>query len=361
MDGELVALPVVLGGLLLLQKPTLAAWGSAGALGMAAVLVKQNFADVLIVGAVLLVAEMAMRRCEWREVARRGPALGLGAMAMLVVVLSVAVLAGTTPSGLWDAVVLFRLQATQVIAASASPSTSWRLGRLLLVLVVTGTALVVALVLVRAARKPRSPWAMAAGVLAAWELFGAFAGGSYWLHYLVGLVPSLAVGAGLLASRPGRAPSLLRAAAVLAVASTAVTSLWGVVLGPPDNGEEKAVAMGRWLGATAEPDDSAAVLFGEPNILRVAGLDSPHPQLWSLPVRVRDPDLEELTTVLEGRDAPTWLVITGRGIATWGVDSQGADAVAREHYRLVGRFCGFTVALRIGLERDAAPLPKCAT
>jgi len=38
--------------------------------------------------------------------------------------------------------------------------------------------------------------------------------------------------------------------------------------------------------------------FGNPAILENAGMASPYPQLWSLPVRVLDPRLAEFTKVL---------------------------------------------------------------
>ena len=357
VNGELVALPLVLAGLLLLLRPTAWAWCGAGALGSAAMLVKQNFADVLVVAVVVLVAELVRGHVPPRAVLRRGLTLAAGALAMLLLVLAVAALRGTTPAGLWDAVVLFRAQAAGVIATSASSWTIWRLGRLLVILLVSGAGLVVGLLLARAWSGPRTPWVYGAAALATWEVAGAFAGGSYWLHYCIGLVPALVLAAGLLAARPDRLARALRWGVALVVASSCVANLWVIVVSRPD--EPTGTRIGSWLAASARPGDTAVVAFGEPDILRAAGLDSPYRELWSLPVRTRDPDLSDLTAVLAGPRPPTWLVVHGRSLATWGVDSEAAEAVARERYRPVRRLCGHTVLLRNGLARDVAPAPDC--
>ena len=65
----------------------------------------------------------------------------------------------------------------------------------------------------------------------------------------------------------------------------------------------------------------AVVAFGAANILEATGLRSPYPDLWSLPVRVHDPDLADLTALLDGPDRPTWLVVAGASLGTWGVDA----------------------------------------
>ena len=125
---------------------------------------------------------------------RARPVLGVavGAVATVGVAVWAAAARGTDPGELWDAVVVFRQQAAAVIASSATGSTPHRLGAMLLALVATG-APVLAVVLAR-----RLPARAAAGVLdlrwpalavLAWELFVVLGGGSYWLHYLMGLVP----------------------------------------------------------------------------------------------------------------------------------------------------------------------------
>jgi hypothetical protein len=75
------------------------------------------------------------------------------------------------------------------------------------------------------------------------------------------------------------------------------------------------------------------VLYGNPHLLWNAGLTSPYEELWSLPVRVRDPDLVELTAILRGPDAPTW-VIAWDDMEAWGIASATAREVVRQRYRL---------------------------
>ena len=41
------------------------------------------------------------------------------------------------------------------------------------------------------------------------------------------------------------------------------------------------------------------------------------------------------TILLRGADAPTWVVVAGASIDTWGVDATGADRVLARRYRLV--------------------------
>jgi hypothetical protein len=60
---------------------------------------------------------------------------------------------------------------------------------------------------------------------------------------------------------------------------------------------------------------------------------SPYAELWSLPVRVRDPQLVQLTHVLSGRRAPTWVVVNGTSLGTWGVDASAAQNVLEADYR----------------------------
>ena len=85
------------------------------------------------------------------------------------------------------------------------------------------------------------------------------------------------------------------------------------------------------------------VAFGAANILQATGLVSPYPDLWSLPVRVHDPDLADLTALLDGDDRPTWMVVAGTSLATWGVDATTADQALQEHYELATSAGGWTI------------------
>jgi hypothetical protein len=165
--------------------------------------------------------------------------------------------------------------------------------------------------------------------LLAWELTAVALGGSYWLHYLIGTVPGLVVAAGVVCRHRPRRAVVVALALAWAVGGTVVQDVRTGVGG--DSASDLAVE--RYLAAHARPGDTGVVAFGDPVLLQASGLASPYPQLWSLPVRVRDPHLTGLTTVLRSARRPTWLVVDGSSLATWGVDAARAQEVADRHYR----------------------------
>lgn len=321
VNGELLGLPFLLGGFAALltaaRSDRWLPWALlAGVLGASAALVKQSLLDVFVLAVVLLVA-----RRRFGAVA----AVVAAGLATAAVAVGLAVLRGTAPAELWDGVVVFRQEAAAVIASSATGSTPTRLGGMLLALLATGAPLL-AVALARRARGSQLWWPALA--VLTWELFVVLGGGSYWLHYLMGLVPGLVLltaAAGQRSPRPGR---LLATAYVLAGVSTAIALIF-VAVHPFERREGPAIA---WLDRHAQPGDTAVVAFGGPNILEETGLRSPYPDLWSLPVRVHDPDLERLTALLEGPERPTYVVVAGRSLGTWGIDASVADRVLADHY-----------------------------
>jgi hypothetical protein len=179
--------------------------------------------------------------------------------------------------------------------------------------------------------------------LLGWELVVVVLGGSYWLHYLMGLVPGLVLLAAAAAQRKLESGPSLYLPYVAAVVSTVATIAYVVAV--PIHRPEAPVID--YLQAEGHPGDTAIVAFGGANILRETGMTSPYEHLWSLPVRVRDPELTELTAVLAGDHAPTWVVANGPSLNTWGVDGTEADQVLRDRYRLAanaGRFAIFRLA-----------------
>lgn len=317
VNGELLGLPFLLGGcaavLMAARSDAWLRWALlAGVLGACGALVKQSLLDVFVLAVVLLL----MRR--------RFGALGAVAAAA-VATAGVAVLLaswrGTDPTELWGAVVVFRREAASVIASSATGSTTARLGGLLVALLASGAPLL-AVALARRVRGATLLWPALA--VLAWEVVVVLGGGSYWLHYLMGLVPGLVL---LTAAAPG-ADRVLKTAYAVCAASTAIALTW-VLVQPIDRPEEPAVT---WLDAHVRPGDTGMVAFGGANILQATGLSSPYPDLWSLPVRVHDPDLTALRTLLASVDRPTWLIVAGKSLGTWGVDADEADAVMADHY-----------------------------
>lgn len=331
VNGELLGLPFLLGGIVAALRSVMSSARSAlrwallaGAAGACAALVKQSLLDVFVIVVVLAVLS---RR--WR------PAVGAGIGAVLTVtaVVALASARGTDPGELWNAVVVFRREAAAVIAESATDSTPRRLGGMLLALVATGVPVLVAVLGRRLSRRatPQVPdlrWPALA--VLAWELIVVLLGGSYWLHYLMGLVPGLVLLTAAACQRPLPARRTLRTTYGLMAVSTVATLAW-VLIHPIERPEQPAID---WLDEHARSGETAVVAFGAANILQATGLTSPYPDLWSLPVRVHDPDLVHLTTVLDAADRPTWVVVAGASLGTWGIDATVADQVLAEHYEL---------------------------
>jgi hypothetical protein len=339
VNGELLGLPFLVGGSAAAIAGARAAsaraaflWAVlAGAAGAGGALVKQSLLDVFVVAVVLALVQRRLR-----------PLLGVavGAVGVVAVATWASTRRGTGPGELWDAVVVFRQQAAAVIADSATASTGTRLGALLLALLVSGAPVLV-VALARAVRRPTatpttsrttSPTAPdlrwpAAAVLV-WELAVVLGGGSYWLHYLMGLVPGLVLLTAAATQRPLVDRRFLTIAYGAVATSTAVALVW-VALHPIERPEAPAIA---YLDAHARPGDTAVVAFGGANILQATGLRSPYADLWSLPVRVHDPDLHRLAGLLAGPDRPTWLVVAGTSLGTWGVDATAADRMLAAHY-----------------------------
>ncbi|MDO7867223.1 polyprenol monophosphomannose synthase [Nocardioides jiangxiensis] len=342
VNGELLAVPFVLAGLCCLIRASRTCgsplwWAGAGAAAMAAALVKQNVVDVFVVAGVVI-AWQAVQRSRSHALAALA-ALVAGAAGVLGFVLGIAWLHGTSPAGIWDAVVTFRLQAAAVIATEASHHTAERAHVLALAWLWSGVPVLLAVAALRGARAGRAAgpplgW-MAVGLLG-WEAFGVVAGGSYWLHYLIGTVPGTVLVVARGVARARRTPVVSYAAALAVVAaSVALSTVHAVERGAHEPAGTAEVAS--WLAQHDRPGDTGLVAYGQSQILREAGLRSPYSHLWSLPVRVRDPRLEELRDVLSGPDRPTW-VVTGRyGLTSWAIDPSLAAPVLRAGYVQVAR------------------------
>ena len=166
-----------------------------------------------------------------------------------------------------------------------------------------------------------------------WESIGVVAGGSYWLHYLVGTVPGLVLAAATAAER-GRGRRIALGAVLGyagAVAAAGIITMTIATVGTP----AADLAVEGYLAAHSRPGDTGVIAFGDPALLEAAHLTSPYPELWSLPVRVRDPHLTDLTSVLTGPDRPTWVVVNGDSLGTWGVDASLAQPVLEREYQPV--------------------------
>ncbi|TNM38715.1 hypothetical protein FHP29_15420 [Nocardioides albidus] len=340
-NGEILAAPFILLGVLCLitalAEPVggrgLVLAAAAGSAGMAAALVKQNMVDVFVLALILI----PLSAGQVPQLGRRVLALGAGAVGTLTVVLASAATRGTSPVALWDAVVVFRIRAGAVIGSEASPATDHRMALVALAFVVSGAAITLLTTAFLAARTavkegPRAaPLPVAALAMAAWETLGVAAGGSYWLHYLTGLVPGVVLLACLVHPR-GRRRRVVEAC--LLVTGVACLAAWVHALtAPVDAAIARDGEVARYLRTHADPDDGVVVAFGRPDIVAASGLTSPYAHLWSLPVRVRDADLSELQAVLDSPDAPRWVVVSGHGLASWGIDADRAQASFVRSYR----------------------------
>jgi hypothetical protein len=297
------------------------------------VLLKQNVVDVFVVTSVLVV--LGLRHRQWRRAAALAVGVPAGAGITLALSLMWAEERGTEPLRLWDAVVTFRGEAASVIHSSSTSSTSGRFVELLLAAALSGAPFLLVVLAMRARRaasedSPQPDLRAPAAALLLWEVVAIGAGGSYWLHYLIGLVPGLVLLAVAAAQRPAAMRRWTSAAVAASVLSAVVATTTAAVTMPLYSADAAVASYLRSHGTTR---DTVVVGFGHPNIVYASGLRSPYEQLWSLPVRVRDPRLQELTRVLEGRRAPTWVVVNGSSLATWGVDATTAQQVLDARYR----------------------------
>lgn len=348
-DGEVLAVPFVLLGVACLVASTRRTWDrdavlltlAAGAAAMGAALVKQNVVDVFVLAAALL----ATGRHRLSRPGSRASTFAAGSLAVLVVVMATAAARGTSSSGLWDAVVVFRLQAAQVIGDSVSSGTQERLAQVVLSGVASGGAVLLLLsavgVLQTRRRDVRRPAggavdstlpgrALVVGALAMalWEACAVALGGSYWLHYLTGLVPGVILLVTLV--RPSdRWRRVLTVCLAYVVVASAVVWLHHATT-PVPHSDDAHVAG--YLRRHAHHSDGVVVAFGHPDIVAASGLASPYEYLWSLPVRVRDPHLRELGHVMSAPEAPRWVVVAGDSLGSWGLDADATQQLLVRHY-----------------------------
>lgn len=341
VNAELLAVPFVLAGVAAFLTARTSATPMrwlvlAGAAGAAAVLVKQNEIDVFVLALPAVFAWLP--RSRRLDPLRHLVTFGAGAALLAVPLLAVSAALGTGPIDLWGALVLFRIDAARVISTSAAPTIDLRLDHVLLLLLASGVPLLVA-GLAFFARRTRASATWPALVVLGWEMVSVLGGGSYWLHYLVCLVPGTILYAGLVTVDSRRAVVWTRVLVGYA-AAVAVVGMGELTMHPWSQ-----APAADWLATHARPGDTAVVAFGHPDILQAAGLSSPYPQLWSLPVRVRDPELEGFAHVLRDRHRPTW-VLTRSNLAGWGISPSTAPIALARHYRQVAVVDGIDVFRR---------------
>jgi hypothetical protein len=209
----------------------------------------------------------------------------------------------------------------------------------------------------RRALVSRTPVVWAVTAAGAVELAGVLLGGSYWPHYLIAPIPTLALAVGAAARTTTAAGQWTRRAVLLSVTITLVYAPVAAVL--QHEHDSRPYLVGRWLASSSRPGDSAVVPFSHPNVLDASRLAAPYPYSWSLPVRTLDPRMALLTSTLgDARQAPTW-VVRWDAPHDWGLDPQSKVATELQaHYREVAVVCGHPVWLHNGVHRHLAALPQ---
>ena len=324
-----------------------------GAAAACAFLVKQNFVDAGLFGAVLLGVKPHKT---WRLMVA-------GAVGMAVPLLATVVWArsdeGPGAWRLWHALFRFRRRAFDIVEDAASVAPLHRLGWLLAFFLISGMALLAWQLVVACLRLPsRRSLRIAVGVMFLYGVVGILAGASWWRHYLQGLVPVLALGAALAIKRAARRPWPQYAVGYTVVSAVVAALVVGVlaVRGSIPGADERVV--GEYLRQSSHDGDSVFVAYGSPNVIETAGLTTPYPYAWSLPMRGRDPHLRLLVATLQGDDAPTWLVQIG-DFDWWGIDTPEFTRVRQERYRVVATVCGHDIYLRRDVTRSLPPPPPC--
>lgn len=351
--GEVLAIPLIAAScwlsLAALDERSARRAAAAGLFAALAVGLKQNLVGGLVFGAVLLVAALVLREVDRRTFLRLAGAALAGAALPVLVTVGWALAAGVRLGTLTYAVLGFRIDAGAVLAAEPSAGMQIRQGLLLAVFLITGMALVVALLAARLPRLLRGP-ALVPGLAVTAMLLcdgaGVVLSGSFWRTYLLALVPALALAVALLVGdeRPATDPApgsrwLTRLVVGFCVVSS-VVALAEWQLEATGRYRPTEWATGRAIAGVARPGDTLMVYGGRADIQWASGLRSPYEHLWSLPMRTLDPDLRQLRELLAGPRQPTWFV-EFTALDTW--SEAGTRPIAQkliDDYEFVETACG---------------------
>ena len=323
---------------------------AAGALAVGAALVKQSFLDAGVAGAAFVVVSAALHRevrLRWPLAYAAGAAIPLGALLIWLAVSQVPL--GTFVYTLFG----FRLDLLNTLAVSDIPlhvrlaeleAPAWDSG-LLLVL----AAAVVGLYHLRRDRVLAvtfSAWLAAATV-------GVLGGGSYFVHYLIGLVPVGCVAAAVVIASV-RTP--IRVVVLAAFAALALSAAYdGAAYVADRTPHSRELAVGRYVRDHARPGDTQFVLYARANVVYYAGLPQPYPYLWSLMIRVKPGARAQLQRLLASDRRPTWLV-QWHDPGRWQLDPGGeTNRLLARGYRLAAFVCDRPIYVRN--DRPAPPRP----
>lgn len=355
--GELLALPFLVGaiglGIAAVRSERTPPAFAAGLLAAAAVGLKQNLAGAALFLGVLVLGSALSGRLTRAGFVRLAGSMAAGLAVPVVATLAWALVAGVHLATLWDAVYGFRVEAASVLGEGSATPTHRALV-LLAILLGTGIAVAIAAYLARVPRSWRrdAPLTIAVLAMISFDVVALVVGGSFWQDYAFGLVPGALIAITLLSDRVRRL--VVSAMVVSCVVCLAGWGAWNLSGQQEFDEHETGIAL-RDAAATG---DTLVVFGGRADLQLTSGMPSPYRYLWSLPMRVRDPELRELRALVNGSDAPTWLV-------EWWAFDTWTDAGARLRADVTARYLphgtacgGRTIWLLQGLER-AVPTPKC--
>ena len=327
---------------------------AAGALAVCAALIKQSFLDAGFAGVVFVVASAVSDR----DVRRRWAlAYVVGAAVPLAALLVWLAAAQQSIGGFVYTLFGFRLQLLNTLADSDIPldvrfkkleEPAWDSGLTIV--------LITALVGLSRLRKDRVLLVTFCAWLAA-ATFGVLGGGSYFAHYLIGLVPVSCVAAAVVLAR---VPLPVRVAVLGAILALALpTAREGAQYEAKHPLRRSEVGVADYLREHARAGDTDYVMYARPNVVYYAGLRHPYPYMWSLMVRAKPGALAELHRHLGGAERPTWLVMW-QDDDRWELDPDGRmDRLISDGYRLAATVCGRAIFLRNDRPRPPLSLGDC--
>jgi hypothetical protein len=313
----------------------------AGVLAVAAALIKQSFLDAGFAGVVFIAASAVADR----DVRLRWPlAYAAGGAIPLVALLAWLAAAHQSIGDFAYTMFGFRIQLLHTLAGSNIPlrdrlmqleEPAWESG---LVVALVGT-----LAGLWVLRKDRVLLTTFIAWLAA-ALVGVLGGGSYFAHYLIGLIPISCVATAIVLARAALPIRIVVLAAVLALALP--TAREGAEYVAHHTMRHSELEVARYLREHARPGDTDYVMYARPNVVYYAGLRHPYPYMWSLMVRAKPGAVEQLQRSLASSRRPTWLV-EWHGPGDWELDPDGRTAglIARG-YRLAAIVCDRAIFLR---------------
>ncbi len=367
--GEVLGIPFVVLSfwltLLALNRPRVDGAGLALAMGSGfaatmALGMKQNMVGGLVFAAVILVGSRLTHRLSTGDLLRLGAMVTGGALVPMLATAVWAVSAGVRLESVWYAIYGFRSQALAVILESNIDAPAIRAMLLLGTVIATGMAFVVAgaVAHVRRLWLVDGPLTVAALVVVAVDTSGLVLSGSYWQAYLFILIPGVVLCTTLLLSIRVHVARRVWLLTILAMVSALVSSVVRTGLYVADIRTPTAVRSGEAIAAASEPGDTIVVYGGRAELVLASGLESPYEHLWSLPMRTRDPDLDELKGVLRGPDAPTWLVFWAPR-SGWNALGESLTPIVDQRYEFHGLACDDHPVYLLAGESRPAIEPNC--